>query len=413
MRRFIISLLFIASFAALNAQSLSKEKWINDIEYLKQTLPDKHISLFSLMPEDEFNRELDFLISKIEDLSDAEIAIRLKKIMVSMGDSNTDIDIRKFIDDKKLPLQLYWFSDGLYVLHTIQAHEDLLGKKLLTINDTPVEIIADSLSKLFVNLNSSSIKKHAPQLIVNVQLLTYFGFANSDRIKITFADEEFEVAKIVTPEPLLIANRISFKHKSMASYWENEKEFFTERYIPENKMLYMQYNICASKEHPTIFSDVSELPSFGDFEDEIQKDIEEFDIDKFVIDMRLNRGGSPLQGADFIRKIAQNEKINNKGKLYVIIGRATHSVAIVNALSLKELTDAVFVGEPLSSKLNPYGEMRTFDLPNSRMMITYSTKYSNKYTNDNSIIEVGFTIDESFNDYTNGIDPVLEWIEKR
>ena len=364
-------------------------------------MPDKHIDLFSLMPEDEFNRELNILISEVEHLSDAEIAIRLKKIMVSFGDSNTDIDIRKFIDDRKLPLQLYWFSDGLYVLHTIQAHEDIIGKKILAINDTPVEIVADSLSKLFININTSSIKKYAPQLIINTRLLIYFGFAENNRIKITFADEEFEVAKILTPEPLLKANRISFKPETIAFYWENENEFFTKRYIPENKTLHIQYNICASKEQPAIFSDISELPSFRDFGDEIQKSIEELDIDKFVIDMRLNRGGSPSQGADFIRKIAQNEKINNNGKLFVITGRATHSVAIINAMSFKELTDAVFAGEPLSTKPNPYSEMRIFDLPNSRMMITYSTKYSNKYTNENLIIEPDFIIEESFDDYSN------------
>ena len=413
MKRFVIILLTIILFADIKAQKLSKEEWIRDIEYLKQTLPDKHIDLFSLKQEDKFNRELDFLISKVNDLSDIEIAIMLKKTIVSLGDSYTDIKIENFIDDKKLPLQLFWFSDGLYVLQSIQTHKDIIEKKILKINDTPIEIISDSLSSLFININGSSAKKYIPELITNVHILKYFDFISDERIKITFSDGEFEEAKIIIPEPILRVNSVSFKSVATADYWENEKEFFTKKYIPESKMLYMQYNVCASKEYPVLFSNANSLPSFRDFVDKIEKDINELDIDKFVIDMRLNKGGSPFQGDGLIKTISQNEKINGKGKLYIIVGHATHSTAIINALSFKEETDAVFVGERTGEKVNSYSEMRTFDLPFSRMMVTYSTKYSSKYALDKAIIEPDFIIEESFDDFSNGVDPVLKWIEKQ
>jgi hypothetical protein len=75
----------------------------------------------------------------------------------------------------------------------------------------------------------------------------------------------------------------------------------------------------------------------------------------------------------FINQIKANKKINKKGRLFVIIGRQTFSSAILNAISFKNNTEAIFVGEPTGGKPNHYGEIKVFTLKNSPIRVQYST----------------------------------------
>jgi uncharacterized protein (TIGR03437 family) len=58
----------------------------------------------------------------------------------------------------------------------------------------------------------------------------------------------------------------------------------------------------------------------------------------------------------------------------VIIGRRTFSSAIINALAMKR-GPVTLVGEPSGGSPNSYGEVKTLVLPNSRLNVSYSTRY--------------------------------------
>ena len=72
--------------------------------------------------------------------------------------------------------------------------------------------------------------------------------------------------------------------------------------------------------------------------DEIDKQT----IDKFVIDLRWNGGGNTANGIPLIYEIIKRDKINQHGKLFVIVGRQTLSAAINIADLLERHTNAIF-----------------------------------------------------------------------
>jgi len=82
------------------------------------------------------------------------------------------------------------------------------------------------------------------------------------------------------------------------------------------------------------------------------------------------------------KKLAKQKNINKKGKLFVIIGRKTFSSAVLNTLDFKKHTNAIIVGEETSGKPNHYGEIKSFELPNSKLKVYYSTKYFKHYEKD-------------------------------
>jgi uncharacterized protein (TIGR03437 family) len=61
-------------------------------------------------------------------------------------------------------------------------------------------------------------------------------------------------------------------------------------------------------------------------------------------------------------------------KPVVIIGRRTYSSAIINAIAIRQTT-AVLVGEPSGGSPNSYGEVKTLTLPNSQLVVNYSSRY--------------------------------------
>jgi len=129
------------------------------------------------------------------------------------------------------------------------------------------------------------------------------------------------------------------------------------------------------------------------------------------VDLRNHTGGDDGLMNKFVGKICSNEKLNKKGEIFVIIGRQTMSYGVLACLSLKNYTNAIFIGEPTGGNVNGYGEIRKFTLPNSKIMVTYASKYFK----DSAYYKEGFTpdipVEQSSKDYFNGIDDAYEAIK--
>jgi hypothetical protein len=106
----------------------------------------------------------------------------------------------------------------------------------------------------------------------------------------------------------------------------------------------------------------------------------------------------------------QSSKFNQKGKLFFIIGRQTFSSAVGNATQFKGSTNSILVGEPTGGKPNSYGEVLNFTLPNSGVMVQYSTKYITKTSENPISLFPDYDVEISLQDYAQGKDPVLDFI---
>ena len=155
------------------------------------------------------------------------------------------------------------------------------------------------------------------------------------------------------------------------------------------------------------------MPSFKDFEKKIFKALKNQSIDKIIFDLRFNSGGNSSQGTEFIEQLAVFLKKNPQIRTYVIIGRETFSSAILNAMDFKRLTKAIFVGEETAGKPNHFGEVRSLQLPMSKVYVGYSTKYFKKTDENINTLKPDISLEMSFSDFTKGLDPVFEWIKNQ
>jgi hypothetical protein len=397
------------------AQTEKTVDWKSDIEYFKKELPLKHKNLFFQMPEGEYERRLDYLSSRVSLFSNFEIAVKLQQLIAKIGDSHTSVSYTKFIDaEKMLPLQLYWFSDGIYIMQTTKEYEDILGSRITQINDFAIQSVADSLSTLLTVDNNALIKNNIPKMIPALQLLEYFGFSEGNVLKIEVESSHGQLMNYEIEAGKINRNYlIGVKPDSLAFCWQNQRAIFIDKYFGSEGILYLQYNKCTSRELEEKQGTASSLPSFVDFGDKVFDIIQNKPVNKLIFDIRFNGGGNSSQGTAFISKLSDYPISKQDKKIYVVIGRQTFSSAIINAMDFKQKTKAIFVGEETGGKPNHFGEVRNFQLPSSGLIINYSTKYFTRTKEDLKSIRPDVTIESSFLDYKKGIDPVYEWIKKQ
>ena len=417
MKKNFLLLVCIFFFQWEYAQSLSDVDWEKDIDFLAKELPAKHYSLFMVKSEAEFQNGLSGIKTNAKSQSNLKTALQLQQFLSTFGDSHTQLNYPQLLDQTQIiPLNLYAFTDGIFVLATTRSNKEITGLRLLAINDYPIETVMDSLSTLITVDNKAILKTQTLRILPFVQLLDYFGFSQNGKYNLKLKDNKGNT--LIHPihiETLTQNNAEGFKPDSVALCFRNQRRLYVDSYFPEDKLYYLQYNQCWTRELEEEYGNkerAQTFPYFADFEKSVFNTLETQKIDKLVFDLRFNGGGNSQPGTQFAEKLAEKLKKYPNVKVYVVIGRATYSSAILNALDFRRLMNACLIGEETSGKPNHLGEIKNFQLPHSGLQVVYSTKYF-KYTDDNAnTLRPDIKVETSFSDYQKGIDPVFERIRK-
>lgn len=414
MKKLFLILISLLVVPTVYSQKEKNIDWIKDLDYLQKELPEKHYNLYSIQSEEEFLSGIKAIKAESKKLTSLEIALRIQQLIAKCGDSHTGFNFYPLLDKKQmLPFSLFWGSDGLHVLNTTRENKELLGRQIVSINELPIATVIDSLSTLFAIDNAATVKLKTPNLVSSFQVLEYFGFVKDKEVKLMLDQNETYILK---PSAVNKKDIVSVRPDSVAFCVRNQRVFFTDCYYPDEKIFYMLYNVCWSREIQMEFGDkdkAASLPSFKEFEEKAFDVLNNKAVDKIVFDLRYNNGGNSSQGTEFIEKLANFLDRNPHVKMYVVLGRSTFSSAILNAMDFKKMTNALFVGEETSGKPNHFGEVRSFQLPTSGLNVDFSTNYFQQTEENVNTIAPDVNIEMSFSDYMKGIDPIYEWIKRQ
>ena len=186
------SLLFLIFLIFPNEWMLAQQEteidWVYEIELLGAELAEKHPDLFFYVDSSTFFRDLKQITRSTEGLSTFAISVRLQQVIARMGDAHTLLNYHFNVDpDYILPLNFYWYQEGIYILKAPVEYEQALGKRVVSINESPLDEVIDSLATLIVDDNPSLLKNQVPRMITWTQLLEYFGFANHEGLEVVSA----------------------------------------------------------------------------------------------------------------------------------------------------------------------------------------------------------------------------------
>lgn len=409
---FIILLILIICSSQISAAEITEKEWIEDLNYLEKELPARHKNLFFQLEKKEFESELEKIKAGLSKFSDLEITLKLAELFAKIGDSHTTVDNTRFFK-KYYPIYFKKFADGYRVRAVDSKYKQLLGAKLNSINGYSISELKNKFSTLITADNQIALEYKMASFLNLKEVLSYleiidkksdFIFNEGDsQLKISLTAKSIENIKEN-------ANNLIFLDYQKSIVLAHTNRLFWSKYLKSADMLYFQYNSCWSRElaekHKLSNPD---LPSFSEQKNQIIEVIKNNEIKKFVIDLRYNSGGDSSQGTNFAAELS---KYKDKFDTYVIIGPETFSSAIINALDFKNYLDAYLIGTATMGKPNHFGEVRTFELPNSSLKVSYSTNYFKLLKNRNpDALYPDITVETEFEDFLNGKDTILEMIK--
>lgn len=375
-------------------------KWLADIEFIWEQLPMNHKNLFFKVEKEEFLTNVESIKEKIPSLTDDEMIVEVSKLIASVGDAHTRFEFNPI---KEYPFIFYYFNDGIYLLNTVPEYSEFIGLKLKSINGKSVEEIVKLFRPIISHENEYLFKNLIAKKMIIPEFSNGLKITKLETAKFIFIDKNGN-EKSVEVEPSIF-NKTDLQNSYMDKpermlYLKNSDKNYWYEILEEEKLLYFQYNSCVNMNGK----------SFSDFNKELFDFIDNNSINKLVIDLRNNGGGSSPILDPFFVELKKRERLDQPEKLFVIVGRQTFSSAILNALTFENETNATFIGEPTGGKPNSYGEVKKLNLINTHTKISYSTKYFTPSSEDLDSFVPDIIVEPNADDYFNNIDPVMQRI---
>jgi hypothetical protein len=390
---------------------ISTDEWRTDIEYIRKELPRHHAYLFLHMKPADFYDALAKLEASLGKLSDKEISYELCRIVSMVRDGHTQIisvifNMPPFLDTRLYPLRIFFFNDGVYVTDGGRDHSDLKGFRISAINSTPVTEIFQKLKFFIPGENENYKMQWAFPYILNEGLLKYVGIVKEDEAEFSFVDATGNVVKRKI-HPVLSLQYLRWFRKTMALDDVSGRGRLVENY-------WSDYN----KESGTVFLQINQMnnqpvgKSIKEFAGELSSHLDTVSVSRVIVDMRNCNGGDNSTMAPLINLLSDHPKINREGVLYALIGRQTFSAGISFVAALERSTKSIFVGEPSGSGPNQCGDVQSFILPNSQLIIQVSSRFHQQsFSKDNRMqISPAVKVTYDYKSWKDNIDPAIKVI---
>lgn len=392
------------------------EGWRADLALLAREVRRKGYAegVYRALAQKDFDDSVRKLNDAIPRLSDGQVLVGMMRLLRAVGDGHTGILRPPAQADfaLALPLRFYLFTEGLFIIGADPKYKELLGARVVRFGEHSVDDVMHALDPIISRDNEIWPSQVGPYRMRSLPLLNAIGMSpdihkiplaivspSGDQRTVTVeADASFpdiwnEFPKtwityaeaLGTPLPLYLKNTTS-------NYWFE--------YDPTSKVIYFQFN--------RVINDPNE--SLAAFSDRLFRFINEHDVSKLIIDMRWNNGGNTFLSRPLLNRIIRSDKVDQPGKLFVIIGRRTFSAAQNTATYFERYTNAIFVGEPTGSSPNFVGEETPFTLPYSKIVANVSDLYwESSWPQDHrKWIAPQIYLPPTFAAYRTNRDPALE-----
>jgi hypothetical protein len=374
------------------------EQWREDLQYLARELPKRHANAFHHVSRARFEAAVVELDRRLGRLDGDEIYVGLDKIATLIGDAHTYVAFPA--DTARLPLAVEQFGDECRVVRVARDLQKALGTRVVKVQDTPIARAREILLSMTPRAETPALAQARVTSFLTLGLVLRGMGISPDRNKTrwTLADDdgrEFVVEAhalrqgqepewvSVCPEPPL--------------YRRNPEKSFWHKYLPDSRTVY-----CSFRGYRDLRKEAGALLAL----------VGRQRPDKLVIDLRQNGGGDYTEGLTYLIDPIRDLPINAKGHLFVLIGPHTFSAAMSNSAHFRSRTTAILVGAAIGERPNSYQEVRQMALPNSRLIVRFSTRYYKFVESDENVIRPAQEIIPSWAEYKAGRDPVLEWVLK-
>jgi hypothetical protein len=331
------------------------ERWRDDLRYVTLELPKTHPHPFRTMSQGEFEQRMDRLIEKAPELAHQEIILELAEVVARLedghsrvtlpladstgfflGHAKTPLPAERAMHFHPLPVRLYFYSDGLFIRMVGAENRAVAGARVLAIARKPVDEVVEAVRSMVHRDNHQQLRLLLTDYLVLPEALHAKGILDE------IGPVDFEVQTVdgrtrnISFDPVADGATTEWVDARMSAepplyLRQPERNFWLEK-IDKVNAAYWRYNECYDQEDESIKMFADRLSSFLTNEP----------VDKLIIDLRGNRGGSNTLNQPLLLALIRHEKLQQPGSLFAITDRATFSAAMMFAVALEQWTPVFF-----------------------------------------------------------------------
>lgn len=350
------------------------EAWSQDIDALTTRFIELDQS-FTPAKRSMFLELLERTKRELPQLNDNQVIARLASAIALARNAHTRLYlVRNASELRRLPVRLWWFSDGLRVVRTTPGHRALLGCRVDSIGGVAARKARDMVAPAFAG-NAQWVDYMSVYSLTTAELLNGLGVTTTADSVVYGVSDCVGGATKVALKPLPLVKRsgaveawwdLSPRFASADSGWvqvlasnpdklplylTNPKNYWFE-YLPSSGILYFQYN--RSQNMPG--------ESVAQFGERLLAALERHKPRAFVLDVRFNTGGNMMLSDGLMKRLTERTAGIAR---YVITSRVTFSAGISAAAAWAESGNITIVGEPVGDELDMWSEGGNVRLPNS------------------------------------------------
>jgi hypothetical protein len=404
-----------------NARSADTNGWREDLAFYREQMPKKHGNLFHSMTREQFNASIDTLENRLPELKANQVKTEIMRLVAQVNDGHTRLR-QETMGNQMLPVRLHYFSDGLFVEAGEKRFASIVGGKVSRIGTMSADAAYSAVRPLIPVDNDNEYRRRllAPELLVTPEELQAIGASTSDEmVDLTVQKDGKTISAELPVGPFRPWNNHGWPSdpdgwinaralaKNASPLWlQHSDKNYWHTYLTDENMLYVQYN------------EVHDEPGgepISEYFPRIFKEAEQRNVRRVVLDIRLNGGGNNQLNRPIWHALIKSERINQKGKLWVLIGPKTFSAAMSLVDDLELNTNTLFAGEPTGESPNQWGDPVDLKLPNSGIVIQASTLWWQLQDprDHREYRAPDLSVPLAFSDYVNNVDPVVEAITRR
>ncbi|HYI75606.1 MAG TPA: S41 family peptidase [Gaiellaceae bacterium] len=407
-----VLLAMVVGAGSVQASPSAPSTAAEDVRELGKSIEQIHPAAFRSVSKQRFSAEVNALAQRAPSLERDELLVGMLRIVALLGPRNGHTGL--FPGDPAhtstlhlYPLRLYHFADGMYVVDAIDR--SLVGRKLVAIDGVTVERVLELVEPLVPRDNSSNLRGLAPHYLLTAEVLDGLGVVDdggpadftleapggsradvaltrvvASRYTSRFADPLFGHYPSILPA----AQRPLYLSASARPLWATT--------LANGRAVYVGYNSVRSPT-PAILRKLDRL-------------VKSPKVRRVIVDVRLNGGGDNTTYGS-LTTLFGSSAVNKRGKLYLLVGRATFSAAGNFSAEIDRATKAVIVGEPTGGGVETYGDTFPVLLPSVGWTVRIAARYHErkKSRSDSRLaVDPDVRVDLTSAQYFSGRDPVLD-----
>lgn len=374
---------------------VSSAEWHDDLMYLTREMQALHPDPYRFVSAAAFDAEAASLDGTLVHANGDQAYFALDHIANSVGDAHTYIELPP--DDANLPIDIDRFGSEYRVVDVSAADAQAVGARVLGIDGVPIVAVRKKLMALVPSPETLPLRESRVDGFMTIGMLLHGSGITRSRDSITY-----ELQRGARIFPVVVHSvatgqsvRYVYAWRTTPLYASRPNVGFWFVSLPASHAVY-----CRFRSYERLAQNALALLRF----------VREVRPEKLVIDMRGNGGGSYTDGLDdLILPIAAIPSINRTGHLFVLVDQDTFSAAMANAAQFRYDTRALLVGQAIGERPNSYQEPRQFVLPNTGLVVRYSTKYYAFVPSGPNEVLPDRLVTPTWDQFSAGEDPVLTW----